>query len=88
MLNFKEFLINEADSPKTAAQKLKTQISEKFDAISEAKKSKKPGDVNSEIESINKQSALYAEISTLMKSLAAEIKKTSAETKTSPETIY
>lgn len=88
MLNFKQFLINEEDSAKTGVQKIKTQLSEKFDAISEAKKSKKPGDVNSEIDSINKQSVLYSEISALMKTLATEMKKVSADTKSSSETIY
>lgn len=74
MLNYNEFKIHEAETKLTQIQKIKTQISEKFDAISEAKKLKKPGDLNSEINSITQQSTLYAEISTLMKSLAAEIK--------------
>ena len=74
MLNYNEFKIHEAETKLTQIQQIKTQISEKFDAISEAKKLKKPGDLNSEINSITQQSTLYAEISTLMKSLAAEIK--------------
>lgn len=74
MLSYNEFKIHEAETKLTQIQKIKTQISEKFDAISEAKKLKKPGDLNSEINSITQQSTLYAEISTLMKSLAAEIK--------------
>lgn len=88
MLNFREFVTNEADSTKTAVQKLKTQISEKFDGVSEAKKAKKAEDINSEIDSINKQAALYQEISTLMKALATEMKKGVAEKKPSSETIY
>lgn len=74
MLNFKDFKLQEAETPLTTIQKLKTQISEKFDAISTAKKEKKPGDMNSEVNSIVKQSALYSEISALMKNLASEIK--------------
>lgn len=74
MLNFYQFRLHEAETKETAIQKIKTQISEKFDLISAAKKEKKPGDLNSEVNSITKQSTLYAEISALMKTLAAEIK--------------
>lgn len=79
MLNFNEFRLQEADTQATAIQKLRTQISEKFDAIEDAKNLKKQGNVNSEVDSINKQAALYAEISNLMKTLAASI-KTSGKT--------
>ena len=73
MLSFGEFRLTEA-SNNTKAQEIKLQISKKFDEISDAKKTKKSGDPNSEAESIDKQSAAYSEISTLMKSLSAEIK--------------
>lgn len=74
MLNFKDFKLNEAEV-KTKIQEIKLEISKKFDAIKEAKSIKKDGDNNSEIESIDKQAALYMEISNLMKTLSAEIKK-------------
>ena len=78
MLKYKEFLINEEDSPKTVVQRIKTQLSEKFDAVTVAKDLKKSGDVKSEIDSINKQALLYQEISTLMKSLTTEMQKVAA----------
>jgi hypothetical protein len=53
-------------------------LSKKFDEISEAKKLKKEGDPNSEIASIDKQSAIYIEISALMKSLSTELKSNAA----------
>ena len=74
MLNFREFKINEIEG-KTKIQEIKLEISKKFDAIKEAKAIKKDGDVNSETQSIDKQAAIYVEISNLMKSLSAEIKK-------------
>ena len=73
MLSFGEFRLTEA-SNNTKAQEIKLQISKKFDEISDAKKTKKSGDPNSEADSIDKQAAAYSEISTLMKSLSAEIK--------------
>jgi len=39
---------------------------------------KKEGDPNSEIASIDKQSAIYVEISALMKSLSTELKNNAA----------
>jgi flagellin-specific chaperone FliS len=74
MLNFKDFKLNEIEA-KTKIQEIKLEISKKFDAIKEAKSIKKDGDVNSEIESIDKQAAIYTDISNLMKTLSAEIKK-------------
>ena len=79
MLKFKEFLIKEADSDKTKVQEIKTNISQKFDEIKGAKYSKKKGDFNSEIASINKQASIYQEISVLLKSLSAEMQKSEAE---------
>ena len=75
MLKFREFLINEEDSEETKIQGIKTTLSQKFDAIKNAKDSKKPGDTASEIASINQQAGIYQEISVLMKSLSAEIQK-------------
>jgi hypothetical protein len=74
MLSYNDFKVQEAETQLTAIQKIKTQISQKFDEIADAKKQKRPGDLNSEVNSITKQAAVYAEISVLMKSLAAEIK--------------
>jgi hypothetical protein len=74
MLNFKDFKMNEIEG-KGRVQEIKLEITKKFDDIKEAKASKKEGDVNSEVTSIDKQALLYAEISGLMKELSAEIKK-------------
>jgi hypothetical protein len=82
MLNFKQFnAVNEADSTKTAVQKIKAQLSEKFDDIANAKVHKQ-GDINAEVISLNKQAELYTEISALMKTLGGEIKKAEAAKKT------
>ena len=79
MLNYKQFILGEAEtSNNTKAQTIKLELSKKFDEISEAKKLKKEGDSNSEIASIDKQSAIYVEISALMKSLSAELKSNAA----------
>ena len=75
MLKFREFVINEEDSQETKIQEIKTNLSQKFDAIKKAKESKKPGDSASEIASINQQAGIYQEISVLMKSLSTEIQK-------------
>jgi RNA polymerase-binding transcription factor DksA len=86
MFKFKEFLIKEEDSSRTKVQEIKTTLSQKFDEIKKAKDSKKPGDIASEIASIDKQAGIYQEISVLMKSLSAEIKKIDAGG--SKENIY
>jgi len=75
MLKYREFVINEEDSGETKIQGIKTTLSQKFDAIKNAKDSKKPGDTASEIASINQQAGIYQEISVLMKSLSTEIQK-------------
>lgn len=75
MLKYREFVINEEDSGETKIQGIKTTLSQKFDAIKNAKDSKKPGDTASEIASINQQAGIYQEISVLMKTLSAEIQK-------------
>jgi hypothetical protein len=74
MLSFYDF-INEEDSEKTKVQKIKLDLAKKFDEISISKGEKKPDDLNSEIKSIDKQAALYMEISNMMKLLSVEIKK-------------
>lgn len=74
MLSFYDF-INEEDSEKTKIQQIKLDLTKKFDEIVTAKNEKKQGDTNSEIKSIDKQAALYVEISNMMKLLSAEIKK-------------
>lgn len=78
MLNFDEFVVNEADSLHTKIERIKIQISETFDAIKEAKSLKKPGDINSEITSVTKQADLYAKIPNLMKSLVVALKDKAA----------
>ena len=79
MLNYTQFILSEAEtSDNTKAQSIKLELSKKFDEISDAKKLKKEGDPASEIASIDKQSAIYIEISALMKSLSAELKSNTA----------
>jgi len=78
MLSFNEFRLSEA-SENTKAQEIKLEIAKKFDEISEIKKSKKEGDVNSEVDALNKQAAAYLQISALMKSLSTEIKASAAK---------
>lgn len=78
MISFNEFKMgeysemNEAEMSKMEQTKL--DLSKKFSEISAIKKAKKPGDVNSEIESLNKQSVVHLQISNLLKTLAAEIR--------------
>ena len=74
MLSFYDF-INEEDSEKTKIQQIKLDLTKKFDEIGIAKNEKKQGDTYSEIKSIDKQAALYVEISNMLKLLSAEIKK-------------
>jgi hypothetical protein len=90
MLKFREFVINEEDSQETKIQEIKTNLSQKFDAIKKAKESKKPGDSASEIASINQQAGIYQEISLLMKTLSSEIQKSNAgkNAAASKENIY
>ncbi len=85
MLSFYEF-INEEDSDKTKVQQIKLDLAKKFDEITEAKGEKKPGDPASEIKSIDKQAAIYLQISNMMKLLSAEMKK--AGTQKTSTNIY
>lgn len=87
MLKFSQFLLQEAESDKTKAQEIKTNLSKKFDEIKDAKDAKDPKDPNSEIASINKQAAIYQEISVLLKSLSAVLQKSKAEP-TAKDNIY
>jgi hypothetical protein len=75
LTKFKDFSIQEAEGSGTKIKKIRVQISEVFDQIKDSKKSKKEGDKNSEIASLNKQADLYSKIPALMRSLATEIKK-------------
>jgi hypothetical protein len=86
MFKFKEFVF-EADSEKTKVDEIKLELSKDFDAIKEAKKLKKQGDVNSEIASVNKQAEIYSRISNNLKALATEMKSNPAG-KESKTTIY
>jgi hypothetical protein len=73
MYSFNDFKLIE-DSTNTKLEEIRLDISKNFDAIAEAKSLKKEGDINSEIQSVDKQSALYLNISNLMKNLSAELK--------------
>jgi hypothetical protein len=73
--------INEAESTDTLIKKAEEGISLKFDGIREAKAMKKPGDIKSKIDSINKQSQIYIEISNGLKTLGALYQKKSTEKK-------
>jgi len=73
--------INEAESTDTLIKKEEENISFKFDSLKEAKGLKKPGDIKSKIDSINKQSQIYIEISNGLKVLGALYLKKSTEKK-------
>jgi hypothetical protein len=73
--------IGEAESIDTLIKKQEEEISLKFDAIKEAKGMKKVGDIKSKIDSINKQSQIYIEISNSLKVLASLYLKKSTEKK-------
>jgi hypothetical protein len=73
MYSFSEFKLIEA-SDNTKLDEIRLEISKNFDAIADAKSLKKDGDIASEIQSVDKQSAIYMTISNLMKNLSAELK--------------
>ena len=75
LTKFKDFSLQEAEGTETKIKKIKVKISEIFDQIKEAKKSKREGDKNSEISSLNKQADLYSRIPALMRELGNEMKK-------------
>lgn len=92
MLNFSEFMLNEAeptstDPSKVKVEKIKMDVTKEFDNIAVAKKMKKPNDLNSEILSITKQADSYSKISNSLKNLAIELKKSSVKPQGSTE-IY
>ena len=93
MLRFNSFkklgignFLNEADSTDTLIKKSEEDLSLKFDALKAAKALKKPGDIKSKIDSINKQSQIYVEISNGLKALGALYQKKSTEKKEEPGT--
>jgi hypothetical protein len=73
--------INEAESTDTLIKKEEENLSLKFDSLKEAKGLKKLGDIKSKIDSINKQSQIYIEISNSLKLLGALYLKKSTEKK-------
>jgi hypothetical protein len=73
--------LTEAESIDTLIKKAEEDLSLKFDSISAAKSSKKPGDIASKIDSINKQAQIYIEISNSLKALSALYQKKSVEKK-------
>jgi hypothetical protein len=75
MISYKDYSKLTEASDNTKLQEIKLNIAKKFDDITEAKKLKKPGDRNSEILSVDKQAAIYLEISGLMKMLSGEMRK-------------
>jgi hypothetical protein len=78
--------INEAESTDTLIKKAEEDLSLKFDSLKEAKALKKPGDIKTKIDSINKQSQIYIEISNGLKTLGALYQKKSTEKKEEPGT--
>ena len=91
MIRFKTFrklgifnFINEAESTETLIKKAEENLSLKFDSLKEAKALKKPGDIKTKIDSINKQSQIYIEISNQLKALGALYQKKSTEKKEEP----
>ena len=73
--------VNEAESTDTLIKKEEENLSLKFDSLKEAKGLKKLGDIKSKIDSINKQSQIYIEISNSLKLLGALYLKKSTEKK-------
>jgi len=73
--------INEAESTDTLIKKEEENLSLKFDSLKAAKGLKKIGDIKSKIDSINKQSQIYIEISNSLKLLGALYLKKSTEKK-------
>jgi hypothetical protein len=73
--------INEAESTDTLIKKEEENLSLKFDSLKEAKGLKKLGDIKSKIDSINKQSQIYIEISNSLKILGSLYLKKSTEKK-------
>jgi len=73
--------INEAESTDTLIKKEEENLSLKFDSLKEAKGLKKLGDIKSKIDSINKQSQIYIEISNSLKLLGSLYLKKSTEKK-------
>lgn len=78
--------LNEEDSTDTLIKKSEENLSLKFDAIKAAKAMKKPGDMKSKIDSINKQAQIYIEISNNLKVLSSLYQKKSIEKKEQPGT--
>lgn len=87
MYSFSEFKLIEA-SDNTKLEEIRLDIAKNFDAIADAKALKKDGDINSEIQSVDKQSAIYLNISTLMKNLSAELKNKQATKAEGSTNIY
>jgi hypothetical protein len=88
MLRFESFkklgigkFLNEADSTDTLIKKGEEEISTKFDMIKAAKDAKKPGDIASKIDSINKQAQIYLEIANSLKKISALYQKKLTEKK-------
>ena len=75
MITFNSFRLLEDISEATKVQQMRLELSQKFDELNDAKALKKEGDPISEGASLDKQSAIYVEISNIMKGLSAEIKK-------------
>ena len=73
--------VNEAESTDTLIKKEEENLSLKFDSLKAAKGLKKIGDIKSKIDSINKQSQIYIEISNSLKLLGALYLKKSTEKK-------
>ena len=98
MHNFKDFTkykldfnvdnIIEEEGTETKISKIKVEIAAKFDEITEAKSMKKPGDINTDIQSLDKQSLIYSQISILMKKLSSEIRGKESGTDKSDKTVY
>lgn len=78
--------LNEAESTDTLIKKSEEDLSMKFDSLKVAKGLKKPGDIKSKIDSINKQAQIYVEISNGLKTLGALYQKKSTEKKEEPGT--
>jgi chromosome segregation ATPase len=77
---YQNFLF-EADGINTQIEQTEMEISKVHDEIQLAKeeKSKKPNDINAEIDSIKKQAAAYAKLPTLMTKLSTQLTQKSQQ---------
>jgi hypothetical protein len=88
MLNFNQFVLNEAENP--AVKALEAQIKDKMSKIPDVKKTAKEGknDLDGKIASLKAQVKAYTELSALMNRLAGELTRAESKGQTETTNIY